>query len=133
MENISMVSKLFGFILPFLKSKSSKKIGGEISDAFNNEAIAIWDKIKFIFIKEDKEILEDLEKNPEDLDIQGAFKYKLKKLITENAELKSELEKLISKKEIKPKDISVENSKNVNIGNITTRDGSVQIGDNNQK
>jgi len=133
MKNLSLISKIAGFIFPFLKGKAAKTIGSEISEAFNNEGLALWEKIKPIFIKEDKDFVTDLEKQPDDRDIQGMFNYKLKKLLESNNALKANLEAIIKKADDNGDKIKVQGSKNINFGDISNNTGPVRIGDNVQK
>lgn len=93
MDILILSKKVISFLLPFLKSKAAKKVNNDISEAFNNEALSMWDTIKPLFIKE--EIIKEIEENPYEKIIQEGFNYNLVKKLKENPIVAKELESQI--------------------------------------
>lgn len=92
MEKISIIKTVLQIVLPFLKSKAAKKVGSDFSEAFNNEALLLWKKVKPLFIYEDKNVAEELEEKPDDEMVQNGFQYQFSKKLDEKPELKLEFE-----------------------------------------
>jgi len=129
-----IVPTIMSLVFPFINSKAAKKIAGDLSEAANNTAIDIWDKIKPILIEEDEELLEDIKQNPEDEDYKVELELKIKRILKKNEELKAEIEKILNEsKEGKVQELLIINSKNVVTGGIKGVTGNIHIGDNNDK
>lgn len=101
MDIAVLTKKVFEFCLPVLKGEAAKKIGKEVKEAVNNEAIILWNKVKSVFIEkiQDPEIIKMLEANPSDAETHGVIKHELKKELQSNESLKNELIELVKKAE----------------------------------
>lgn len=131
---MNLLSKTFTYIISALtQNKVMTKVKGEFSEALNNELLALWNKVKPIFIKEDPLLVDNIEKDPENEIAQGGLKYQLSKHINDQdfisliapqlERIESELKK--EKKEIKINKVNVSGTENITIvdstisGNIT--------------
>lgn len=124
-----ITKKVFELILPFLKSKSIQKVKKDFSEATNNSALEIWEKIKPIFIKED--VTNDLKVNPDDPDLHAEVRSIIKRSIQKDNVMKNELESIIKSIEDSTKGIYIKDSKNILLGNVTDLKGNITIGDSN--
>ncbi len=80
-------------IQPFVNAgitKAAEKVGESVPGK-------IWETVKSKFESkaETKKLLTDLQANPKDEDMQGAFRYQLKQLLQEDASFVTELSKLM--------------------------------------
>ncbi|MCG8332313.1 MAG: hypothetical protein MI974_31795 [Chitinophagales bacterium] len=89
MESLAVAA--IGYIISSVKSS---KGGKAASDEMSN---AIWNWIKPIFIKEDKELINQFEKNPEDKDMQTEMKLRIKRKAKNDSEFASQLSTLIER------------------------------------
>lgn len=72
--------KMFSFVHD---NKAFKNIRKELNEAFSNEVLLLWDKVKGWFIKKDPniaEILKKYEEKPEDADARAEVKAELRRL-----------------------------------------------------
>lgn len=103
--------------------------------AFENVGEKVSDKsiswLKSIFTKNGKEVkeLEELEKKPESKARQNAARSLIEISLEDNPEAKSHLEEILTK--LSSGNTLIQNSKNVNLGNIDSNGGDIQIGDRN--
>ena len=72
-----------------LKSKAGEKIGSEISEAVNNEAIALWEKVRPWFIKDDPDLVAAFEEKPEESAPKGALEWKVNGLLEDDETFRS--------------------------------------------
>jgi len=89
MNNELIVKKVLTTILPFLKSRSVKTIGNDISNAINNEVLIMWNNIKHVFIKE--EFVAQLEDDPKNNIAKGGLEYKLSSKLNEDGNFKQSI------------------------------------------
>ena len=87
-------ANLWPVILPFIGAgltKATEKIGESIPGK-------IWQAIqgKFEAKTDAKKVLIDLQANPKDPDVQGAFRYQLKQFLQEDASFAASLSQLLS-------------------------------------
>lgn len=127
----AMIATVVGYLAKTLKDNKS------ITDFFNNFTEATVNWIRPIFLKEDdqpKEVLEKLQQKPESPAKQDAVKAAIASELEDdpNAEaFLKEIYDLLKTKEAKGETISIVNSKNVVTGNINTTSGNVHVGDSN--
>ena len=130
MELTTLAIVTFNLLYSVFTSKSGKIIRGEIADATNNTAIEVWEKIKPIFIEEDKKLLDEIKNNPEDVDYQEEFKLKIKRILRNNADLKNQIEEILKKSDQSMiQKYIIKDSKNVVTGGIKNISGNIDIGD----
>ncbi|MFZ2898649.1 MAG: hypothetical protein WA004_08510 [Saprospiraceae bacterium] len=67
-----------------LKSKAGEKIGSEISEAVNNEAMALWGKVRPWFIKDDPKLVSAFEQKPEEPAPKGTLEWKVNGLLEDD-------------------------------------------------
>ncbi|VAV83828.1 hypothetical protein MNBD_DELTA01-601 [hydrothermal vent metagenome] len=92
---------------------------------------SLWKTIKKPFTSDkDKALIKELEKNPEDLKLQGKAEGKLEDLLADHPEIAEEISRLIPEAE-KEAAILIQNSKNVVTAPINSGGGNVHIGDKN--
>ncbi len=105
MDIATIAAAALTFSLPFLKKageKMSEKIGEDI-----------WSKIKKLFTSDkQKKLVEQLEKNPEDVKTQGAIEAILDEKIDNDELLKKEFALLIENAKQKGQNLKLDNSKN---------------------
>jgi len=128
-------SKVYDHLINGVKSnKAVGKIKEELGEALSNELSALWLKARPLFIKEDPNLVIDIEKNPDDKDAQGGFNYKVKKklqdkefmeLINPNLEKISKLEKKITSNVTNKVKITGDN--NTTIVGTTMKDSKISI------
>jgi hypothetical protein len=129
------LSILMGYILNGIrKSKVTEAVTTDFKDALNNDLIALWKKIKPIFIVEDKRLVDKIEKNPDDEVAQAGLKYKLAEKLeeTEFHSMVTEMVDKIKKLEAEGKPKVVKNNKIDNKGsnNIIIQDSKISGGIN---
>ncbi|MBK8656757.1 MAG: hypothetical protein IPN20_23235 [Haliscomenobacter sp.] len=91
-ENVNKVAlHLFDF---FRKNKGIETIASDFNEAIGNEILLFWKKVKPIFIKEDKELIEKIEENPNDETLQGGLKYQISKKLSDDV-FKKDLENFL--------------------------------------
>lgn len=127
----AMIGTVVGYLAKTLKDNKS------IQDFFNNftEATVKW--IRPIFLKEDeqpKEVIEKLQQKPESPAKQEAVKAAIASELEDNPTIEAMLKEMyetILAKEKQGAAITIINSKNVVTGNINTTSGNVHVGDSN--
>lgn len=127
-----MISTVVGYLAKnFKESKALKDFFADFGDATIQ-----WIRPVFLIDdKEDKEIIRDLKKNPEEELNAQAIEIAIAKAIKEEPDNAKHLEEMynsLMQKADKGESISIVNSKNVNTGSINSM-GNVIIGDNNNK
>ena len=107
-ENSTKVSDyLFDF---FRSNKGIKTILSDFNEAIGNEISFFWEKVKPIFIYEDKELTEKIEDEPENLTLQGGLTYQISKKMSDiafNKEVTTLLEKIEEIKKINPGETNI--------------------------
>ncbi len=94
---------------------------------------SLWAAIKKPFTSDkDRAIIEELEKNPDDLRLQGKTETKLESFLETNPEIAKEINRLLPEAE-KEAAILIQNSKNIVAGSTIKAGGNVIIGDNNKE
>lgn len=127
MDLYDIASKALTIGLPALMAVKEGVLKSVGSDA--------WKIIKKVFNKDgkDKKIIESLEKNPEDLKVQGMVELRLYQLLEEHNDIAKELINLLEKKDefiVDKTTIEISNSKNVVLNNsINTQGGAFRVGD----
>lgn len=103
--------------LPIIATKAAEEIG-------KTSVSKIWSAIEKKFKSKDttSEILSDFLKNPQDSDVQGAFRLQLKKILEEDSAFASDLAKLL---ESAKSDFKGQVNGN---GALAQGDGSVAVG-----
>ena len=94
----------------------------------------LWELIKkpFKFNENDKRIINELEKNPNDMKLQGKAEFRLSQLLKENPVIAEELIKCIKKFKEKHQSNEIYNSKNIIVtDNINVNNGDFIVGDGN--
>lgn len=113
-----MAMAALGYILKAVKSSK----GGQ--EASNEISTAIWEWVRPIFLKEDEDLVSELEKNPEDQDIQEELKLRLKRKAKNDHDFGSKLANMISQAqsngEIGAKTIVQNNTYGDNVGGNKT-------------
>lgn len=131
MEISTLLSTVISVISPLLKSKSITTVSDDLSEAANGTVLDIWKKIKPIFIK-DEDFVDALQEHGATDDLIQELTLKIKRQLIKDSNFKSELETLLQKNR-KDRETGIQseisNSKNVNLGNISTGGGDVRIGD----
>lgn len=99
--------------LPTIATKAAEKIGSELPAAVGN----LWTALKGRFEAKPsaKEAMDDLLKNPEDGDLQAAFRVQLKKALEEDEGFAEQVKGLVEKAGAQI--------------NVRVRDGAAAIGD----
>ena len=130
---MDVLSVLMGYVLNGIKkSKVTDTVTTDLKDALNNDLIALWKKIKPIFIVEDKKLVDKIENNPDDEVAQAGLKYRLSEKL-EDSEFKSMVNDLIEKiqkleNENKPKVLKKNKVTVKGNHNITITDSNVSGG-----
>lgn len=122
MDINTIVADAFGTIL-IVKNGILMSIGTEL-----------WQLIKkpFNFTVNDKKIIDELEKNPNDIKLQGKAELRLSQLLEENSVIAEELIECIKKFKEENQNNEIYNSKNVVItDNIDVNNGTFIVGDGN--
>lgn len=130
MDFNSIASNSFSTILPFLMSIKDGVLKGIGND--------LWKLIKkpFRFDEKDNKIVDELEKNPNDLKLQGIAEFRLAQLLETNQDVAEELIKLIqalNEENQRNGIVNIKNSKNFVIAkDIRIQSGNFTIGDGGQ-
>lgn len=95
MDSKQLIRAIAELIFPIVKLASVKKIGTDLREAADTSILALWDRVKPLFIEE----IEELREEPEDTDVQedvkGKVRSKLRNAAKINPKLKQELEQLL--------------------------------------
>ena len=134
MDLTTLATTIFNFVKPVILTQ----ITNDFKEATKNTMLHLWNKIKPIFIIEDKDVeeLKDIKSAPDDIDFENAFISKLKITIKKDNEFRTELESIlldIENSDNEQAKIIIQNSKNVNTGNISNVVGDIIFGDNTKK
>ncbi len=114
-------------------SKAGKVIIGDFQDGIQNEIIGFWERIKPKFLREDPEIVKDIEAEPEDEDNQAAFKRRIKKMVAKDGELSSNMNDFLQEIVKKAEDLNdasishIVGNHNINIQNASHTTISINI------
>ena len=120
---MDVLSSLMNYVVTGIKkSKVIKSVKTDFNDAISNDLIALWKKIKPIFIVEDNKLVEKIENNPDDEVAQAGLKYKLSEKLedTQFKTMVSELIENIKKLETENKPKMVKKNKIANKGDNNT-------------
>lgn len=126
----AMISTVVGYLAKKLKDNES------VQDFFSDFTEATINWIKPIFIKEDekpKELIQDLQADPDDELNIVAVENALAKALRNNLEAQEHLKVMydsLQQKADQGESISIVNSKNVNTGKVNTGGGDFRQGDN---
>lgn len=130
---MDFLSVLMGYVLNGIKkSKVTETVTSDFKDAINNDLVLLWNKIKPIFIVEDKKLVDKIENNPEDEVAQAGLKYKLsekledsqfKEMVSELIEKIQKLESENKSKVMKENKVTVKGSHNITITDSTVDGG----------
>jgi len=104
-------------------NKAGKIIVKDLSEAFNNEILAFWEKLKPWFIKDDPDLVTNLEGDPESPKLQAVAEYKMEGMAKKEEEVKSFIQDFLKRVEEETK--KPENSGALTIigdHNITQKD-----------
>lgn len=125
MDAKTLAKEIYALLFPL--PESIREIGNDFANAGNNEIREIWKKVKPLFIEE----VEELAKDPEDVDAQAGVRNGLKKALEGEEELRGELAELVemAKSRGAAASISVVNSKNVVAGSSIQVGGDFRVGD----
>jgi len=130
----TLAATAIGYVIGGIKSsKGLKQATDEISVGF-------WEWIKPIFLKEDKDMIEELETEPDNKDLQIELQNKIKRFVNKDPEFAKQLEdwikktpigsKLIAEKLYAKKDIKIkanqENSE-AKFNDLKSDEGSIDI------
>lgn len=136
----ALASTIYGFIKPVITSEVGKEITDDFKDATKGTMRELWQKIKPLFIIDDKESeeLQDLKKDPQNPINEDLFLAKLRAKLSKHENLRKDVATIIdelSKSDDPAVGIIIQNSKlkGVNFGNISGVQGSVHFGDNYSK
>jgi hypothetical protein len=92
-----ITTKIWATVFPIMKLEAVGTIKEELTEATNTSILELWDKVKPLFIEEFEDVKADLK----DEDAQGAARTKIKKALSQDDNLKAEIEKLLAKVEAK--------------------------------
>ncbi len=96
-ELLTLAKQVLQVVTPILKNKVFQQIGNDFSEALTNEGLALWQKIKPVFIQEDeKKALLQLEEKPADSQAQEEFQFFLVNKLRQEPSLKQEIETLLA-------------------------------------
>lgn len=115
MTTRELATKIYEILLPAGKLESIKDIGKELKEATNNSISELWKKVSPIFIEE----YEELKETPDDKDIQGAIRNKLKRELEKSEDLKKEVNEMLLK-------IEKESSKSGDVFKVSKSENVVQ-------
>jgi hypothetical protein len=127
MDPITLVPLALSFILPYAK-KLAGKLAERSLEAVPDVVGKIWDTVKDkLEERPDTSALPaDLVATPDDQDVQGAYKYQLKKLLENDAAFAKQLEELVNQA-----NVHVEKKYSATMngdGAIAQGDGAVAVG-----
>lgn len=134
---MKILSNLFNFLIQGIKNNTTlSTVKSDFSEAFNSELTLLWKSVRPIFIKEDPDLVNALEKTPDDEVAQAGFKYQLSKLL-KNEEfatlVKPHLEALEkSNKAQKVNKVNVKGTGNTTIVDVKNS-GTIKISNNDRK
>lgn len=119
------IAVLYPFLIELAK-KSAEKVVDTSSERLTEGSID-WLKSLFFKNNEPKNALKELIKAPESKESQNVIKAIIENSIEDNPENEKFLKDIL--KELPTTANSIQNSKNVNLGNINTEGGNFRIGD----
>jgi hypothetical protein len=117
MELSVLVTNAMEAFSTLFKNKVVGKIIEDFSEATQNDLIALWEKMKPIFIEQIGDDTAIFENNPENLEAKGAIASELRKIIKKDTELQTELLNILTKNIPSVKKVSnnISNSGNNNV------------------
>ncbi|TVP63443.1 MAG: hypothetical protein EA343_07990 [Nodularia sp. (in: Bacteria)] len=122
-------------LIPFLEETTKRVVAGEVIKRFGatawGQAQILWEKLqpKVEAKPSLQEAVKDLVQDPADKDAQAALRHQLKKLLTEDAILASEVAQLWQ--EAKPTNVSVIASGDRSVAASGSVSGIINTGDSN--
>lgn len=119
------IAVLYPFLIELAK-KSAEKVVDTSSERLTEGSID-WLKSLFFKNNEPKNALKELINTPEGKESQNVIKAIIENSIEDNPENEKFLKDIL--KELNMTATSIQNSKNVNIGNVNTEGGNFRIGD----
>lgn len=122
-----IVMSVFSLLQPYLSiisNKAAEKVGEKIPDYIDE----IWHKITTMFSdsQSGKESIDDLITDPENLDVQAAFRVQLSKILERDEKFRREIIELIGKNSTK----EAYNAKVIGSGAIAQGKGAKSVGAN---
>ncbi len=125
MELPELVSNGMALFTMLFKNKVAGKIIEDFSEATQNELIALWEKMKPIFIEQVGDDTTTFEKDPENKEVKEAIASELRKIMKKDAELNTELSNILTKNTPLSKRISNNISNNGN-DNVFVQGGEIK-------
>lgn len=120
---------IFQILFPVSRLESVQEIQKDLGEATNTSVRELWGKVRPLFIEE----FEDLKQDPQDTDVHGSIRSKMKKAIENESSgvSKSELEglvKTILEKENSGASTNIQDSENVIAGSTISAGGDFSMG-----
>lgn len=118
-----LVPAIISALIPYLAKGGEKLVEKTVEEGFENRG-KIWQMVKGLFIEDELTLL-NLEKNPENPEIQAEFRGELKHLLKANPDVILQLEELIKKlpaAQVKQNKINQTGNDNIAVQDVTGSD-----------